>query len=372
MSTILLLAEHDGQQPRQITLSAVTFVRELAAKTGGDFAILVMGAGTEGEKGRGGEGERGASSSVSPSPPLPFSPSVPEALQGYGATRVLVAEDTAAGLVADRAAQIVVEAVRAEGAAWIVAASSTFSKDLLPRAAALLDAGMLTDVIGIEGSGTDDLLFRRPMFAGNAIGTVRLAGPLRVLTVRPTAYSPAAAEGERGRRGEGETEPTLPFSPSPLLPFSPSAAALPDATEYVGLAETARASRRPELTEARVVVTGGRPMKDPETFERLVGGLADLLGGAAGATRAAVDGGIAENDLQVGQTGKIVAPDLYVALGVSGAIQHLAGMKDSKIVVAINKDTDAPIFDIADYGLVADVHQAVPELIEEIRRVRGG
>jgi electron transfer flavoprotein alpha subunit len=330
MSAILVVAEHEGGQLRQATLSAVTFARELAAKVGGEIAVLVMG------------------DDVS---------AVAEALRGYGAARVRVAEDAAlAGQVADRAAQVVVDAVRTEDAAWLVAASSTFSKDLLPRAAALLDAGMLTDVIAVEGEDADNLLFRRPMFAGNAIGAVRLAGPMRVLTVRATAYTPAAP---------------IPGEASPVEPLPVDAAALPTGSEYGGLEGAARTSARPELTEARIVVTGGRPMKDPETYERLTGGLADLLGGAAGATRAAVDSGIAPNDLQVGQTGKIVAPDLYIALGVSGAIQHMAGMKDSKVVVAINKDPEAPIFDIADYGLVADIHQAVPQLIEEIRRVRG-
>jgi electron transfer flavoprotein alpha subunit len=282
---------------------------------------------------------------------------VAEALRGYGAARVRLAQDPAlAGLLADRAAHVVVEAARAEEAAWIVAASSTFSKDLLPRVAALLDAGMLTDVIGVEGDSPDSFLFRRPMYAGNAIGAVRLAGPARVLTVRATAYSPAAPAGE---------------APSPVEPLPVDAAALPDGSEYVGLEGAAPSGSRPDLTEARVVVTGGRPMKDGETFERLAGALADLLGGAAGGTRAAVDSGIVPNDLQVGQTGKIVAPDLYIALGVSGAIQHLAGMKDSKVVVAINKDPDAPIFDIADYGLVADIHEAVPTLIEWLRKMRG-
>jgi len=329
MSAILIVAEHDGVQPRQATLSAVAFARELAGKTGGDYALLVLGH------------------DVAP---------VAEALRAYGAARVRVADaPMLAGQAADRAAVVVAEAARAEGAAWVVAASSTFSKDLLPRAAALLDAGMLTDVLAVEGDASDALVFRRPLYAGNAIGAVRLTGPVRVLTVRATAYAPVSAVG----------------GASPVEPLPVDDARLPTGMEYVGLEGASHASARPELTEARVVVTGGRPTKDAETFERLVGGLADLLGGAAGATRAAVDSGIAPNDLQVGQTGKIVAPELYLALGVSGAIQHLAGMKDAKVVVAINKDPDAPIFDVADYGLVADIHQAVPELIAEIRRVRG-
>jgi electron transfer flavoprotein alpha subunit len=206
---------------------------------------------------------------------------------------------------------------------------------------------MLTDVIGVEppAPGGDAPTFQRPVYAGNAIATVAIDGPARVLSVRPTAFAAAAPSG----------------GAAPLDPLDVTALALPDGSEFVGRESTA--ASRPELTEARVVVTGGRPLKDPESYERLIGGLADLLGGAAGATRAAVDSGIAPNDLQVGQTGKIVAPELYLACGVSGAIQHLAGMKDAKVVVAINKDPDAPIFEVADYGLVADLHQAIPELM---------
>jgi electron transfer flavoprotein alpha subunit len=325
MSAILLIVEHDGGRVRQGTLAALTLAREIASQAGGEILLLVMGNGV---------GE------------------VAEQVRPYGAARVLVADDPAlAGLLADRTAPVVCRAVRSTGAAWVLAAASTFSKDLLPRVAALLDAGMLSDVLGFDVDGGEPR-FRRPVYAGNAIATVTLAGPVRVLTARPTAFSPAAPTGAQ----------------SPVETIDVAALALPDGSEFVGRDTTAAA--RPELTEARVVVTGGRPLKDPVTYERLIGGLADLLGGAAGATRAAVDSGIAPNDLQVGQTGKVVAPELYIACGVSGAIQHLAGMKDSKIVVAINKDPEAPIFDVADYGLVADVHQAIPELMQELEGKR--
>jgi electron transfer flavoprotein alpha subunit len=321
MSAILLVAEHDGGRVRQGTLAALTLAREIAGQTGGEILLLVMGSGVA---------------------------ALAEQVRPYGAARVLLADHPAlAGLLADRAAPVVCHAAQSAGASWVLAAASTFSKDLLPRVAALLDAGMLSDVMSFEADGGEPR-FRRPVYAGNAIATVTLAGPVRVLTVRPTAFAPAAAVAEE----------------SPVVPLDVAALPLPDGSEFVGRDTTAAA--RPELTEARVVVTGGRPLKDPETYERLIGGLADLLGGAAGATRAAVDSGIAPNDLQVGQTGKVVAPDLYVACGVSGAIQHLAGMKDAKIVVAINKDPEAPIFDVADYGLVADVHQAIPELMRAL------
>jgi len=194
------------------------------------------------------------------------------------------------------------------------------------------------------------ILYRRPINSGSMLATVTVEGDRRVLTVRATAFEAPAANA----------------APCPIERFAFDAALLPDGMQFISREQ--RASDRPDLTEARVVVSGGRPLKDKETFERLVGGLADALGGAVGATRAAVDAGMAPNDYQVGQTGKIVAPELYIALGISGAIQHLAGIKDSRIIVAINKDPDAPIFQIATYGVVGDLHQIVPQLIESIRQ----
>lgn len=328
MSNLLLVVEHDDGRVRQGTLAALTCCQKIAGQTGGEIALLVMG-------------DRVAE--------------VAEQLRACAVARVLVAEHPAlAGLLADRAAPVVCRAMEQVGASWLLAAASTFSKDLLPRVAALLDAGMLSDVIAVE-AGADGLRFRRPVYAGNAIAEVSLDGPMRVVSVRPTTF-PTAEPG--AARAPLETVDVAALSR--LDGDDPKAP-----SEFVGRRTTA--AKRPELTEARVVVTGGRPLKDPETFERLIGGLADLLGGAAGATRAAVDSGIAPNDLQVGQTGKVVAPELYIACGVSGAIQHLAGMKDAKVVVAINKDPDAPIFEVADYGLVADLHQAIPELVAALR-----
>jgi electron transfer flavoprotein alpha subunit len=244
---------------------------------------------------------------------------------------------------------VIAEAARRLGAKTILGTSSTFSKDVLPRAAALLDAPMVTDVIAIEKMD-GSISYRRPINAGSMFANVKVEGDRRVLTVRATAFEPPAANA----------------APCPISHFDFDAASLPNGMQFISREE--RRSDRPDLTEARVVVSGGRPLKDKETFERLVGRLADALGGAIGATRAAVDAGMAPNDYQIGQTGKIIAPELYIALGISGAIQHLAGIKDSRIIVAINKDPDAPIFQMATYALVGDLYQIVPQLIESIRR----
>jgi electron transfer flavoprotein alpha subunit len=208
---------------------------------------------------------------------------------------------------------------------------------------------MVTDVLALE-EVEGGIAFRRPINAGSMLATVKVAGERLVLTVRATAFAAPAAEN----------------TSSPVVRFEVDAAALPNGMQFVSREE--RVSDRPDLTEARVVVGGGRPLKDPENFERLIGGLADALAGAVGATRAAVDAGMAPNDYQVGQTGKVVAPELYIAVGISGAIQHLAGIKDSRVIVAINKDPDAPIFQMATYSLVGDLHQVVPQLIEAIRQ----
>jgi len=319
---ILVLAEHDDGQLKLATLAAVRCAQNLARTTGGQVEITVLG------------------SSVA---------SIADALTGYGAANVLVADNP--GLehpVADKYAQLIAELVRARNATMVVAAASTFSKDILPRAAALLDAGMLSDVIEIDPSG-DEYVFRRILYAGNAIATVTLTGPLRVLTVRPSAY--AAPETSEAK--------------SPVVAIDVRPDQLPNQIRFVSREE--RQAGRPDATEARIVVSGGRALKNAEDFERLVGGLADVVQGAVGSSRALVDAGITPNSLQVGQTGKIVAPDLYIALGISGAIQHLAGMKDAKTIVAINQDAEAPIFEVADVGLVGDVYQVVPELIQKLQ-----
>jgi electron transfer flavoprotein alpha subunit len=218
----------------------------------------------------------------------------------------------------------------------IASVSSMKSKDTLGRLAGLLDAPLVTDVLSVESPDT----FVRPMVAGSVLAKVQVAGEPILMTVRPAGFPRVDSQGEAAAEAAG--------------PLGPSSAEV--------VARSQKSGGRPDLSQAKVVVSGGRPLGDSETFERIIGGLADALGGAVGATRAAVDSGIAPNELQVGQTGKIVAPDLYIAAGISGSTQHMAGIKDSKVIVAINKDPEAPIFQIADFGLVADLFDAVPEL----------
>jgi len=218
----------------------------------------------------------------------------------------------------------------------------------MPRLAARLGAPMASEVIAFGDDGT----MVRPMYAGNVLATVELSGPIKVITVRATAFEVA------------------PHSPSPA-PVRKVAAAIDLAAlkmQFISFEETK--SERPQLTEARIVVSGGRGLKSGENFKTVLEPLVDVLGAAMGASRAAVDAGFVPNDLQVGQTGKVVAPELYLAVGISGAIQHLAGMKDSKVIVAINKDEEAPIFSVADYGLVADLFKAVPEMVEEVKKLK--
>lgn len=228
----------------------------------------------------------------------------------------------------------------AGGYSHIAGVSSMRSKDVLARVAGILDAAMVTDVIGLESP----TIYQRPMVAGTVIATVEVLSEPIVLTVRPAGFGVAT------RGGASSNE---------------SVALSGDSRAQV-VSRSARSGSRPDLSQAKIVISGGRPLKDAQTFERILGAFADKVGGAVGATRAAVDSGIAPNELQVGQTGKIVAPDLYIAAGVSGSTQHMAGIKDSKIIVAINKDPDAPIFEIADFGLVADLFEAVPELTEKV------
>ncbi|HXA08939.1 MAG TPA: electron transfer flavoprotein subunit alpha/FixB family protein [Chthoniobacterales bacterium] len=319
MAATLVLIEHDRQQVKGPSLHAITLARQL----GGEYALLVLGHGLN---------------------------EVAASLVSYGASAVIVADDAAlAEPLADRYAAVVAQVAQKHGAKTLLGSSSTFSKDILPRAAALLDAPMVTDVLALE-EVNGARAYRRPTSAGSMLATVKLEGDRCVLTARATAFE----------------APTADAAPCSIERFDFAPASLPNGMQFISREQ--RVSDRPDLTEARVVVSGGRPLKDPETFERLVGGLADALGGAVGATRAAVDAGMAPNDYQVGQTGKVVAPELYIAMGISGAIQHLAGIKDSRIIVAINKDPDAPIFQVATYGLVGDLHQLVPQLIEAVRR----
>jgi electron transfer flavoprotein alpha subunit len=306
---VLLLAEiTDGQLSLDATAKAVTAVAGL-----GPVTVLCAGA-------------RAADAGA-------------EAARIAGVAKVLVAEDASLGhRLAEPTAALIVGL--APGYTHIVAPATTDAKNILPRVAALLDVMILTDVSAVIDADT----FERPIYAGNAIQTVRSSDPVKVLSVRTAALAAAGSGG-----------------PAPVETIAVPVA--PGLSEWV--ADAVASSDRPELTSAGVVVSGGRGVGSQEQFA-LIEGLADKLGAAVGASRAAVDSGYAPNDWQVGQTGKVVAPDLYVAVGISGAIQHLAGMKDSRVIVAINKDADAPIFQVADYGLVADLFEAVPELTAKL------
>jgi len=306
----LVLVEHEGGQLKDATLSAVTAASKL-----GEVHLLVAGEGV------GGVAEQAAKIA--------------------GAGKVHVADGAAfAHQLAENVAPLAAGLMQGHDA--FVAASTTTGKNVAPRVAALLDVMQISDVIAVEGEDT----FQRPIYAGNAIATVRSADSKKVLTVRGTAFEKAAAEG-----GSGQIEAVSGGEDAGLASF-------------VG-AEIA-ASERPELTSAKIIVSGGRALGSSEQFHQYIDPLADKLGAAVGASRAAVDAGYAPNDYQVGQTGKIVAPEVYIAIGISGAIQHLAGMKDSKLIVAINKDEDAPIFQVADLGLVGDLFKLVPELTEKL------
>src|ERR1044071_2646589 len=323
MPNILVVAEHDAGQLKLATLSAVAFARKVVAEAGGRFDILVVGQGVD---------------------------SIAELLRNYGASAVLIAEhEQLKNPVSDKYAQVIADLARQGDVDMIAGAASTFSKDVLPRAAALLDAGMLSDVTDFRLEESE-FIFKRVMFAGNVIATVKMGGAIKFMTIRPAAF----AHPEKGTES------------SPMNPVSVAVDKLPAFIEY-GSCE-AKASGRPDSTEARVVVSGGRAIRNVEDFERLIGGLADVLGGAIGSSSALVDSGVTPNSLQVGQTGKIIAPELYIAVGISGAIQHLAGIKDAKVIVAINKDAEAPIFEVADFGLIGDAYQIVPELMEKLRK----
>lgn len=304
--SVLVLAEHGNAQLDEATARAVS----AALCLGNDIDVLVAGKG--------------------------FHDVVLAAAHLGGISRVLVAEgESLANQLAEPLADLIV-ALSGDYDA-IVAASTSTGKNVMPRVAALLDVMQISDVIAIDGPD----LFRRPIYAGNIVQTVRSKDPKRVLTIRASAFRAV---------GQGEARPIETVDVTP------------GASRSTFVANTVAVSERPELTSARIVVSGGRGMGSADNFETVLAPLADTLGAALGASRAAVDAGYVSNDLQVGQTGKIVAPDLYIACGISGAIQHLAGMKDSKVIVAINKDAEAPIFQVADYGLVADLFEAVPEL----------
>jgi electron transfer flavoprotein alpha subunit len=310
--SILVIADHDNTAVRQSTLATMT----AAAAIGGDVTVLVAG-----------EGCKAAAE---------------DAAKIAGVAKVLCCDSALyAHHLAEPFAALILGI--AKDYAHILAPAVTMGKNTLPRVAALLDVAMLSDISGVVDADT----FIRPIYAGNAMATVKSADAVKIITVRGASFDKAA-------HGDG------------AAPVEDLAAGEdPGLSSFVG--QELSKSERPELTSARVVVSGGRGMGSGENFHHIEK-LADQLGGAVGASRAAVDAGYAPNDFQVGQTGKIVAPELYVAVGISGAIQHLAGMKDSKVIVAINKDEEAPIFQVADYGLVADLFQAVPELEAELAK----
>jgi electron transfer flavoprotein alpha subunit len=308
--TTLLIAEHDNAALKDATHKALTAARALAAPV----HVLVAG-----------EGCRGVADAAAK-------------LDGVG--KVLLADAPAYGhMLAEPLAALVVALAASYDA--IVAAATTTGKNFMPRVAALLDVMQISDIVKVIAPDT----FERLIYAGNAVQTVRSRDKVKVLTVRTSTFAAAGSGG------------TAPIE-------NAAAAADPGISSFVG--EELSKTDRPELTSAKIIISGGRAMQSRENFSKYIEPVADKLGAAVGASRAAVDAGYAPNDWQVGQTGKVVAPELYIAVGISGAIQHLAGMKDSKVIVAINKDEEAPIFQVADYGLVADLYQALPELAQAL------
>ncbi|NVK38923.1 MAG: electron transfer flavoprotein subunit alpha/FixB family protein [Gammaproteobacteria bacterium] len=303
---ILVVAEHDNATLKGATLNTIAAAKAI----GGDIDVLVAGQGCQA--------------------------AADAAAKAEGVSKVILVDDAAyAQQLGEPMGDLVAEL--GKGYSHILAAATTTGKDFLPRTAALLDVNMISEIVKVESADT----FARPIYAGNAIATVQSADAIKVITVRATGFDPVAAEGGSASIENG------------------SAVADKGISSFVG--EELAKSDRPELTAADIIISGGRGMQNGDNFEMLYK-LADKIGAGVGASRAAVDAGFVPNDMQVGQTGKIVAPNLYVAVGISGAIQHLAGMKDSKVIVAINKDEEAPIFQVADYGLVADLFEAIPEL----------
>ncbi len=302
---ILVIAEHDNASLKGATLNTVAAAQQI----GGGIDLLIVGENC------------GAAAE--------------EAAKVNGVSKVMVADNAAYGhQLAENLSLLVTEL--AVGYSHILAPATTTGKNFMPRVAAKLDVAQISDIIAVESADT----FKRPIYAGNAIATVQSSDSVKVITVRTTGFDPVATDGNAAVE---------------------AVSAVHDAGSSVFVKEELAKSDRPELTAAKIIISGGRGMGNGENFA-LLETLADKLGAAVGASRAAVDAGFVPNDMQVGQTGKIVAPELYVAVGISGAIQHLAGMKDSKVIVAINKDEEAPIFQVADYGLVADLFVAVPEL----------
>lgn len=324
MATALVFLQLQEGKITKASLAALNAAQQVIAKAGGgDIDALVLGPGAR---------------------------AAAESARQYGLRVVHHSEQPLfERYLAAPYADAVVQVAKSIDATHVVAAATSTGKDLCPRVAALLDAGQASDIIGVNDDGS----LRRPMFAGDVLADVEVTTERKVITVRASGFAPAVVGSASGQ----------------LREFSSSF----DATRYGSVVSyEISAGGRPELGDAEVVVSGGRALQSAENFEKYIFPLADALGAAVGASRAAVDSGYAPNDWQVGQTGKIVAPNLYIALGISGAIQHLAGMKDSKVIVAINKDGDAPIFEVADYGLVGDLFEIAPKLTEAVRAAKQG
>ncbi len=310
---VLVVAEHDHRTIRKATLNCVA----AAQKLGAEIHVLVAGHNA-------GEAAKAAS-------------------QIAAVKKVLHADAAHLGdFLAENIAALIVGL--AKSYSHLMAPATSNGKNIMPRVAALLDVQQVSEIVAIDGADT----FVRPIYAGNALATVKSKDPLKVVTVRTTAFDAVAATG-----GSAQIESVNPPADSGLSAF---------------VSREVAKSERPELTSAKIIVSGGRGMGSGDNFTKVLEPLAEHLGAAMGASRAAVDAGFVPNDWQVGQTGKIVAPDLYVAVGISGAIQHLAGMKDSRVIVAVNKDEEAPIFQVADYGVVGDLFQIVPQLVEELKK----
>jgi electron transfer flavoprotein alpha subunit len=309
---VLVVAEHDNKSLKKATLNTIA----AAQKLGTDIHVLVAGHNA-------GDAARAAS-------------------QAAGVKKVLHADaPQLADFLAENIAALLVGL--AKNYSHLLAPATSNGKNVMPRVAALLDVQQISDIIAVEGADT----FVRPIYAGNALATVKSKDAIKVITVRTTAFDAVSL---------GNSSPVEAIQ------------APPDAGISAFVSREVSKSERPELTAAKIIVSGGRGMANGENFKKILEPLADKLGAAMGASRAAVDAGFVPNDWQVGQTGKIVAPDLYIAVGISGAIQHLAGMKDSRVIVAINKDEEAPIFQVADYGLVGDLFQLVPQVVEELKK----
>ncbi len=324
MADILVVGELLDGDLRKNTLSAVAFAKQVAEATGGAYDIAVLGDGAD---------------------------AAADTAAKYGARKVLKAQIDG-GYFAETQAATIAKLATDGGYTVVTSTAGTTGKDLMPRVAAKLSAGVASDIASVEVDG-DDLVYRRPMYAGNVFGFCKITSDVQVVTVRQTEFEAAAEDGGASAIEEVDVEED----------------AAAERVEFVSL--ESQKSERPDLTEAEVVVSGGRALKSAENFENVLEPLVDALNAAMGASRAACDAGYVPNDLQVGQTGKVVAPKLYVAVGISGAIQHLAGMKGSKTIVAINTDKEAPIAQVADYFLVEDLFTAVPKLTEAVKAAKG-